>query len=73
MAEFAARKRPTWVGFMGSNCIWSSITKGNCWQYKITSGNVDDRDFLPDLAHSLFGKLFGDRGYISQPLFDKLL
>ncbi|WP_371113308.1 transposase [Nitrosomonas sp. Nm33] len=24
------------------------------------------------MAHSLFGKLFGDRGYISQALFEQL-
>jgi hypothetical protein len=33
------------------------------------AGNVDDRDPAPELARSLFGKLFGDQGYISQPLF----
>ncbi|SDZ15294.1 Transposase DDE domain-containing protein [Nitrosomonas sp. Nm58] len=39
---------------------------------KITAGNVDDRDPVLELAHSLFGKLLGDRGYISQPLFEQL-
>nr|WP_187426875.1 transposase [Nitrosomonas communis] len=39
---------------------------------KITVGNVDDRDFLPALTRSSFGKLFGDRGYLSQPLFEQL-
>ncbi|SDX12022.1 transposase, partial [Nitrosomonas communis] len=39
---------------------------------KITAGNVDDRDVVPELARSLFGKLFGDRGYLSQPLFEQL-
>jgi DDE family transposase len=39
---------------------------------KITAGNVDDRDPVPELARALFGKLFGDRGYISQALFEQL-
>jgi hypothetical protein len=34
----------------------------------LTPGNVDDRQSVPLLAQRLWGKLFGDRGYISQPL-----
>ncbi|SFM00296.1 Transposase DDE domain-containing protein [Nitrosomonas communis] len=39
---------------------------------KITAGNVDNRDPVPELACSLFGKRFSGRGYISQPLFEQL-
>jgi hypothetical protein len=39
---------------------------------KITAGNVDDRDPVPELTRSLFGKLFGDRGYLSRSLFEQL-
>jgi hypothetical protein len=39
----------------------------------LTAGNVDDRVPVPQLAKSLFGKLFGDKGYLSQALFDHLL
>jgi hypothetical protein len=39
---------------------------------KITAGNVDDRDPVPEFACALFGKLFGDQGYISQALFEQL-
>jgi hypothetical protein len=38
----------------------------------LTPGNVDDRDPLPQMTQDLFGKLFGDRGYISQRLFAEL-
>lgn len=38
----------------------------------ITAGNVDDRKPVPHLAKVLFGKLFGDKGYISQPLAQSL-
>ncbi len=46
--------------------------KGELLGVKITAGNVDDRDAVPERPHSLFGKLFGDRGYISQALFEQL-
>lgn len=36
----------------------------------LTPGNTDDRKPLAVLAKNLFGKLFGDRGYISQALFE---
>ena len=39
----------------------------------LTPGNVDDRVPVPQLAKTLFGKLFGDKGYLSQKLFEQLL
>ena len=39
----------------------------------MTAGNVDDRSAVEKMADGLFGKLFGDKGYISQSLFEKLL
>ena len=39
----------------------------------LTPGNVDDRIPVPKLLRKLFGKVFGDKGYISQPLRDLLL
>nr|WP_170828989.1 transposase [Nitrosomonas communis] len=39
---------------------------------KTTVGNVNDRRSVPKLARSLFGKLFGDQGYIWQLLFEQL-
>ena len=40
----------------------------------LTPGNVDDREPLKDrdFTRKLFGKLFADRGYISQDLFEML-
>ncbi len=40
---------------------------------KITPGNVDDRKPIPSMTKGLVGKLFGDKGYLSQPLFESLL
>ncbi len=38
----------------------------------LTPGNVDDRRPLEGISEDLFGKLFGDKGYLSQPLFERL-
>ena len=45
---------------------------GELLAFTLTSGNVDDRTPVPQLAQHLFGKLFGDKGYLSQPLFEQL-
>lgn len=46
--------------------------QGQLLAFKLTPANVDDRQPVPDLTQDLIGKLFGDRGYISQPLFEQL-
>jgi hypothetical protein len=40
---------------------------------RLTPGNVDDRVPVPILCNRLFGKLIGDKGYLSQPLFELLM
>ncbi len=47
--------------------------QGELLNVMLTPGNVDDRKPVPDLVRKLFGKVFGDKGYISQPLHDQLL
>lgn len=46
--------------------------KGELLAFKLTPGNTDDRQPVPDLTQDLIGKLFGDRGYVSQKLFEQL-
>jgi IS5 family transposase len=46
--------------------------QGELLAFKLTPANTDDRKPVPDLAQDLLGKLFGDRGYISQALFEQL-
>lgn len=46
--------------------------RGEILAVSVTAGNVDDRTPVPELVKDLFGKLFGDKGYISQSLFDRL-
>jgi hypothetical protein len=45
---------------------------GELLSLRLTPGNVDDRRPVPEMVKGLFGKLFGDKGYISQPLFEML-
>ena len=48
--------------------------KGELLNFCITKGNVDDRNpnVIQVLSKDLFGKLFGDKGYISASLFEML-
>ena len=48
--------------------------KGEILDFIITLGNIDDRKPLSDinLHERIFGKLFGDKGYISKDLFEQL-
>jgi hypothetical protein len=39
---------------------------------RLTPANIDDRTPVPTLVQRVFGKLFGDRGYISHLLFAEL-
>jgi hypothetical protein len=46
--------------------------RGELLACRLTAGNVDDRKPVPKLVKELFGKLFGDKGYLSQPLTEQL-
>jgi hypothetical protein len=48
--------------------------RGEILAFYLTKGNVDDRDIkvMKSLTENIFGKLFGDKGYVSQALFDLL-
>jgi len=48
--------------------------KGEILDFMLTQGHVDDRDPLKyrSFHDKIFGKLFGDKGYISQSLFEQL-
>ncbi|SFI18541.1 Transposase DDE domain-containing protein [Nitrosomonas sp. Nm34] len=66
MAEFAAQGKTSVGWFYGFKLHLVINDQGELPRVKITAGSVDDRDPVPELARSLSGKLFGDRGYISQ-------
>ena len=46
---------------------------GELLNVNLTPGNVDDRRPIPQLLQGLFGKIFADRGYVSQKLANQLL
>lgn len=48
--------------------------KGEILSFYLTKGNVDDRNLkmITDMTKEIFGKLFGDKGYISKMLSDIL-
>jgi len=48
--------------------------KGEILSFYLTKGNTDDRDVktITDMTKEIFGKLFGDKGYISKALSDLL-
>jgi hypothetical protein len=47
---------------------------GEIINFTLTPGNTDDRNraVFSDLTKEVFGKLFGDRGYVSEPLVQEL-
>lgn len=46
--------------------------RGELLSLRLTPGNTDDRRPVPELVKGLFGKLIGDKGYVSRPLFEAL-
>lgn len=67
-AGLAARGQTSMGWFFGFKLHLVVNDRGEILQFCITPGNVDDRKPVPGLAKKLFGKLFGDKGYISKEL-----
>lgn len=64
-----AERGHTSVGYFFGFKLHAIINdRGELLALRLTPGNVDDRRPLPAMLMSLFGKLFGDRGYVSAPL-----
>jgi hypothetical protein len=68
----AARGKSSMGWFYGFKLHLVVNEHGEILSFCLTPGNVDDRNPVPELARELFGKLFGDKGYLSQPLFEQL-
>jgi hypothetical protein len=68
-----ARRGKTSVGwFYGFKLHLVVNDRGELLAFCLTPGNLDDRKPVPRLVHRLFGKVFGDKGYISAPLAEEL-
>jgi len=72
-AGIAARGKTTMGWFYGFKLHLVVNEHGEILSFQLTPGNVDDRQPVPALFQGLFGKVFGDKGYISKDLFAKLL
>ncbi|WP_375330190.1 IS982 family transposase [Candidatus Tisiphia endosymbiont of Nemotelus uliginosus] len=68
----AARGKTTKGWFFGFKLHLIIDTDGNLVKLSFSSGNKDDRKGLESMISGIFGKVFGDRGYISQELFTDL-
>jgi hypothetical protein len=74
VCEGLARRGKTSMGwFYGFTLPRIVNDAGALWALRLTPGHVDDRQPVERLATGLEGQLFGDRGYMSQALHDRLL
>ena len=68
----AQRGKTTMGWFYGFKLHLVINEQGDLLACRLTPGNVDDRTPVPELTQRLVGKLFGDKGYISAELFQRL-
>ena len=71
-AGWAARGKTTMGWLYGFKLRLIVNDRGEIIAVQLTPGNVDDRKPLPQLIQQVYGKLFGDKGYLSQALQDQL-
>ena len=71
-AGLAGRGKTSTGWFFGFKLHLVINDRGELLNALVTPGNVDDRKPVPQLVRQLFGKIFGDKGYISQPLYELL-
>lgn len=69
----AARGKTSVGWFSGFKLHLVVNDQGELLAFCLTPGNVDDRHPVPKLVKGFVGKLFGDKGYLSQPLAQQLL
>jgi len=71
---FAEIGKSTMGWFFGFKLHLIINDKGEILSFFLTKGNVDDRNAkaITQMTKELFGKLFGDKGYISKALSDML-
>ena len=72
MVPLAQRGKTSTGWFFGFKLHLITNDRGELINVCFTPGNVDDRKPVGALAQDLFGRLFGDKGYISMALFKRL-
>lgn len=68
----AALGKSTMGWFYGFKLHLIINEQGELLSCHISKGNIDDRKPVPTMVKNLFGKLFGDRGYLSKKLKEVL-
>lgn len=71
-ASYAKRGKTSVDWFYGFKLHLVVNDQGQLLGVRLTTGNIDDREVVEKMTKHLWGKLFGDKGYISQQLFDIL-
>jgi hypothetical protein len=69
----AARGKSTMGWFYGFKLHLITNDKGELLSFDLTPGNTDDRVPIPGMTQGLWGRLFGDKGYISKALTQALI
>jgi DDE family transposase len=72
-AGLAERGKTSIGWFFGFQLHLIFNDQGELLNLRLTPGNVDDRKPVPKMVRKLFGKLVGDKGYLSKKLFAELL
>jgi transposase len=71
--NIAARGKTSVDWFFGFKLHLVVNDKGELLNFVLTPGNIDDRTPVAKLLQQLFGKVFADKGYVSQKLAKQLL
>ena len=71
---YATRGKSTMGWYFGFKLHLICNEKGELLNFMLTKANVDDRDekVFNRMSDNIFGKLYADKGYISQTLFQNL-
>jgi len=70
--DLAARGKTSVGWFFGFKLHLVVNDRGELLDLTLTPGNTDDRKPVPHLLRTCFGKVFGDKGYVSKALAQKL-
>lgn len=71
--NLATKGKSTTGWFFGFKLHLIINERGEILSFQLTQGNKSDVSMVKSLTEGLWGKLFGDRGYISLSLFEELL
>jgi len=71
--ELASRGKSSMGWFYGFKLHLIINEYGEILALSVTPGNIDDRAPVPMMTKGLWGKLFGDKGYISKQLSEALM